>query len=440
MIRKLIPSDTIAVRAIAPIAAAIAVFGATQPLAAQTLDPRWQPWIGCWSPDLGTGSAQDISRGDSQRVCVTPAATGSGVDIATVTDGKVVQSERLEVTGTRVAKTRDGCSGWEIATWAANAHRVLLRSEFTCPGGAVRKSSGILAMSQASEFLQVHGVAAGSNVAIRVAVFQEAASRNDSAGGIGFSALTAKLAASGEVMPSEVLEASKLVDAPVVEAWLTELGQDFKLDGKQLVTLADGGMPPRVIDLMIALSNPKTFAIRKTRLGAVSGVENVASNNVRDANMRYGRAFPMNGFDPYGDAYFPYGGSGLWGYGYSPYRNFGLNAFGYGFGGYGYGSPWWGINNNYGYYSGSNPIVIIDRNNAPAQPQGRAVYGSGYTRPAGGSSSGSASPSSGYSAPRSSGSSSGSSSGGASSGGSSGGASGNGGGGGRTAKPRGSGI
>ncbi len=414
-----------------------AVHGVASPLAAQMVDPRWQPWLGCWAPLVSAVDDPTPARSASQQLCITPAATGSGVDIANVVDGKREPAERLAVTGTRVSKTRDGCDGWEIATWGVDARRIMLRSEFTCAGGAVRKSSGIFAFTSTGEFLQVHGVSVGGNVAVRAARFLEtddvATDMARRAVGVnpvgGFSAATARMAATSEVTADDVADVAKQVDPQVTEAWLAQLGQGFRLDASQLMRMADAGVQPRVIDLMIALSNPKTFAIQ--RAGQIDRTVQETQDNRR-------------GFGGFGNAAYMPIGFGSWqmgAWGMSPNDFYGMGMYGNQFGAFGlnnqWGSPFFG-NGVWGNpFVGNNPIVIVNRGDTP--PPGRAVNGAGYTRgggrtgsPAGRSDSYNPSGSMGRSSPMG-GSAGGSSTGGASSGG------GDAGGGGRTAKPRGSG-
>jgi len=416
----------------------------TSALSAQTVDPRWTPWLGCWAPQIDARESDGFGRSNGQLVCVVPSSTGNGVIISTVINGKTVSTERLDVTGSKVSKTRDGCDGWEQASWAPNAHRVTMRSEFTCAGGATHKSSGIFAISPAGEFMQVHGVNVSGSVGVRVALFEP--SRIDTIDGapaylppMGFAAQTSRIGASSEVLQDDVLDVAKKVDASVAEAWLTEVGQGFVLDGKSLMKLADGGLPPRMLDLMVALSNPKSFVVSKT--GNRRAIDR--ANTVANSSMGYARPFPIGGFgySPLDFGMFGMNGmNGMNGF----FDGFGMGRFGAfnnGFGwGNGFGNPY-----NFGFGGFLPQVVIVNRGDYEAPPPGRAINGAGYTQGRSGSSGGASSrdayptddrtrasaPSSssggGYNGgSSSSGSSSGSSS---SSGASSGG-------GGRTAKPR----
>jgi uncharacterized membrane protein YgcG len=170
---------------------------------------------------------------------------------------------------------------------------------------------------------------------------------------------TARGAAMAPVAPTAVVDAVKHVEAPVVQAWLLERGQGFAmLDAKQLVALADAGVPGSVTDLMVALTYPKQFAINHGG-AAVSptGTESASGNDVVT-----GRTIPVYvdtyGYSPFG--WGPYGSYYSW-YGYSPYY------LPYGYGGYGYG------------YTG--PIIITRPSDGSPSVASHphVVRGQGYT-------------------------------------------------------------
>jgi hypothetical protein len=280
-----------------------------------------------------------------------------------------------------------------------------------------RTSTGLFAMSPMGEWLDVEGVSSGDNTGVRVSRY-EALRYPDSLPGDVASALpddprsgrSARAIASSAIAPADVMEATRHVDVAVVEAWLVEREQGFGLDAERVVALAEAGMPERIIDVMVALSYPKVFAIdRATRQGDFRGPD---SSGVAYAYDR-GRPGPILYTDRYG-----YSSCYSSWYGYSPY---GCSRYGYGYG-YGYG---------FGWYPGDRPVVIIVRPDGgqTVDPQGKAVKGRGYTR--GNRNSGSGDVSGSRGSGRGSGSSAGSrDSGSSSSGGSSGSSTG------RTAKPR----
>jgi hypothetical protein len=240
-------------------------------------------------------------------------------------------------------------------------------------------------------------------------------------------------AAAVRLTTDHIKEASTFLAPRAIEAALIETQSRFPLSSKVLIDLDKAGVADSVIDLMVALSYPKSFAVRP------SGPDDrllppplFTEPGYFDASLEY----PYY-YSPY---YFGYAG-----YFYSPYY---FSPFGYSYLRF---YPEFGL-----------PIAVIEpggggvpgRNNFPQQ--GKAVNGFGYTRvfprdrdgtvidggatPSARStatSRGSVSPR-GYSAGDGGSSSSSSSSGGSGGSSSSGGSSGGGGGdsGGRTAVPR----
>jgi len=163
----------------------------------------------------------------------------------------------------------------------------------------------------------------------------------------------ARVATGADIGTTAVIEASKKASPAVVEAWLLERGQHFSLDATTLVQLADAGIPARVTDAMVAVSNPQKFA--------VAHVDPTTQYNRPEDDVT-GRRIPVYLVPP---PYDPF----LWGY----------SNYGYGYG-YGYGSPYGygAYGNYYGYpYYGGTPIIVVPGSgNVPGH--GRMVNGSGY--------------------------------------------------------------
>jgi hypothetical protein len=294
------------------------------------------------------------------------------------------------------------------------------------------------AISSQGEWILVQGSTVGASATARVVRYQEAGlDLVPAAGGVvddstavhlvaatpSLVARSIRGAASAAVRPEDVLEVARSVDGPVAEAWLNEIEQRFTVNAAQLVRLADAGMPPTMIDLMVALSHPQRFALKRTELarsdlGRRDPLSGSGGEFARlDSRWDCGNEGRMLSYGYYGDGCYP-GYSGLFGYGYGY-----SSRYGYGYPGY--------FN---GYYWGQQPIVVVERTPEISPPRGRAVNGSGYTRGSS-ASGGSTARDHPYTPPPSSSGSSGSSSSGSSSsqgstsGGSSGGSD-------RTAKPR----
>jgi hypothetical protein len=337
--------------------------------AAAQPDARWSAWLGCWTP---TDAVTELTGMPSGRtVCVVPATGTSAVDIVTIAAGQAVSREHVEATGVERKTERDGCSGSERAQWSADSRRVYLHSQFTCADGAMRTSSGLIAMSVKGEWLNVAGVTMGGNTGVRVLRHQavDVTTRVpqdivSALQGTTRATAAARIAVASAVANAEIIEASHELDAAVVEAWLSEAGQAFTANVKRLVALADAGVPDRVIDVVVALSYPRAFAIKPSpnaegalaaggsgSVGEFSSVDAVTSC----APYSVGGPGAYRGFSLYG-----WDNCAMY-YGYSPYA---YSRYG---------------NVNYGtWYLNSQPmIIVLAPGGGAAGPHGQVTRG-GY--------------------------------------------------------------
>jgi len=307
---------------------------------------RLQAWAGCWSAEQTM--VPNVST-IGPIVCITPTPDGDAVEVATLQEGKVVSRERLDASGRERAIEARGCIGTQRASWSADRRRVYLKSAGVCEGVS-RSTSGILAFTPSGEWLDIQGVSAGDGASVRVARYRDVgiprsvpAEIAAALAGRDLATQSARIAAGAPVKIADVIEASRAADSAVVEAWLLERGQQFAITGRDLVALADAGVPARVTDALVAVSNPQEFALGRV---AEDGGE-----RTRGPDLIGGRGSPGNP-DPYGQP---------WGWGYAaPY------GYGGGYGGY-YGYP--------GFY---NPPVVVVRGGDGTH--GRMVKGEGYTQ------------------------------------------------------------
>jgi len=370
-------------RSVASGLAAIAVL-ALAPSASQArqgMDSRWLPWLGCWE-------TVDVQATDMY-VCVRPGE--GGVEVATVANNQVASTRTIQADGQRHELSEEGCSGWQTAEFSRDGRRVFLRSERTCDGVGVRSASAIMSLTSSYEWLDAQSIGVGTDRMPRAVRYRLASA--DIAQDLGFTvpadrvfaAAEARTLATKDLTIEDVREAAKKVEPEALEAFLIERGQPFDVDARQIVAMADDGIPSDVIDVVVAVSYPDRFRIdRDAMRTALQPQERTGEN--RDVRDRYG-------YDPFG--WGMYGGYGR-GYlgscsGLSYYDMFYCNPYnrysGYGYG-YGYDPYWWG-------YSG-RPVIIVrgDGQDDTTIPQGRVVRGRGYTRggsPSAGSGSGSGS-------------------------------------------------
>ena len=351
----------------AAIAAALVSLTAATGAAQQASGSRWQGWLGCWSaaaPDALVPSNAPV-------VCITPTSNADVVKVATVQDGKVLATKTIDASGAAQPIEAKDCTGTQSAEWSADARRVYLKATASC-AGTTRTTSGILAMSPTGEWLDVQGIAAGEGENVRVARYRDAglpetlpADIKSALEGRTASVQGARVAAGANVGTTAVIEASKKATPAVVEAWLLERGQRFALDANTLMQLADAGVPARVTDAMVAVSNPQQFAVAHQ---APATQYNRADDEVTGRRIPVYLAPPP--YDPFSWGYSPYG----YGYGYGYPYGYGYN--GYGYGGY-YGYPYYG-----------SPVIVVPGGNVPGSSGGKMVRGQGYQPGVGASSTG----------------------------------------------------
>lgn len=404
-------------------AAALAgvVSAAASTSASAQVDSRWRAWTGCWAPQ---GQSQAISR--EALVCVLPTEKASAVEIASVVGGKLADRSRVDADGQPHTVERDGCTGSSTARWSQTGTRVHISESFSCSGGPTRTGTGVMSFTQQYEWLDVRGMSSGGMAGVAVARYQpvlDTTGLPDEAKAVvsarGVASNTAMLAASAPLSLADIADVATSTDSGVAATWLAERTRGVRLtiEGKQLVALADQGVPGSVIDVVVALAHPQTFALNA---GTPAMMQQPKTGGRTAADYSYWRRFPSyygfygySSWDPFYDFYSPYG--------YGIYRS---TLGGY-YGGY-YGG-WYGG----AYYPGYTPIVVVTRggdDTGITSQHGRVVKGRGYSSGEG-SSGGSATRSttssdkggaSGSSSSGSSGSTSsagGSSSGGSSSGG-----------------------
>jgi hypothetical protein len=345
--------------------AGVLALAATPAAAQQTTGaPSWQAWIGCWT----TAPGVDATVPTPALVCITPTSDAAVAEVTTIAGKEVVSTRQIDAAGREQPISAKGCTGTQQAWWSSDGRRIYLKSSGNC-GGLQRTTTGILAMTPRGDWLDIQGIAAGDGENVRVARYHDAGIPSsvpvpiaDALRGRGVATESARIAAGAAVHSADVMEASRAVSPAVTEAWLLERGQAFALDARELVRLADAGVPPRVTDAMIAVSNPDVFAVAHQEVAGSPRMMGDTSDVVGQRIRVY-----MEPGSPWDWGYAP-GGYG-YGYGYNSPYGFGYNGFGYGYTG-GYGYP-----GGYGYYG--PPVIIVGSPQNPVA-HGRIVKGQGY--------------------------------------------------------------
>ena len=351
---------------------------AVAPAGAQEADARWTPWVGCWRAVDETAT--------SPLLCVVPlAGEEAAVEMLTVVDGQVVAREPIFADGQEHEVSREECEGLERAEFSDDSHRVYIRSELVCGASGVRSSTGVMSMVSPFEWLEVRTLDVDGQSVPWVLRYRlasradfQAAGQGDLLDTQGSDTRMARVAASVPLALDDVIEATARVSAGTVQVWVAERGEPFALDASRLIEMADAGVPPNVIDVVVAVSYPEKFVVNAGALGergpaqATRGGSNPFVDPFYDPYSRYGY------YSPYGPR-FGYGFGYYGGYGYG-YGGYGFSRIGSPYGGYGFGGY------NYGFRGYNGPIVVVGRRGSGSQygpSEGRVVRGGGYTSASG---------------------------------------------------------
>jgi hypothetical protein len=433
--------------------AAVLAFISSGPSIAQestgAFDSRWTPYLGCWTAlqDQRFNSAPNPA---GTMVCVRPSGR-FGVAVTTTVDGKNVLEQTIVADGSPQAISQGDCTGTQTNDWSRDGERLFTRVELTCANRPKRSVSGIALLAN-GQWVDAQATIIDGNADVRLRRYRRSSDQYTGPAGMTTAPLSVE----------DIIEASGKVQSEALEAALDEANARFALNSRVLKQLADNGVAPNVIDLLVAQAYPEKFEVQRgvSSWGTSSsyGAASVGSTSLYMGSTMY--PFPM--YDPFYSSYYyysPFAYPYYWGPGYS----------------YRYGSPFYRNYYNYNYFGYSGPGYYYGggssrpsgggRDAQPGSPDSRGgdgvvVNGRGYTRvrPAGSSNSsgggdsatptsrtggstrgvrsaGDSGSSSSSSSPSSSSSSSSSSSG-ASSGGYSSGGGGGDSGGGRTAQPR----
>ena len=353
--------------------------------------PRWRAWLGCWAAAVDTSRL--LSPG-SRVVCVAPTDDANIVDVSAFSDGQVLSRDRIDASGRPHVVDVNNCTGTESAQWSDDQRRVFLRSSVVCDG-IPRQMTAVLAINQVGDWLDVRSTTAGRETNVRVARYRDVGIPDGVPSDISrplidhrMSTLSARIATGARVGTAAIVEAAHMLDAATLEAFTRESGQRFATDARTLTELADAGVPARVTDAMIEVSNRTVFSGDRgdegyRRLPRSCGIYGCYGSSATDGwdqgtgQRIYVTVYPA--YDPWGFGYWPFGryyARGLLGYapyGYAPY---GLAPYGYGGGGYGFGDNYRGRSVT-GYYR--PPVIVLHANQGGTESRGRSERGRGYT-------------------------------------------------------------
>ncbi len=240
---------------------------AQQAPAAPAPDLERLAWLGCWELEAQAREGSQEPLQGQRLVCLSPGERPDSLALTSFVDGRVVMEQALVTDGSKQPVDDGGCAGWERAILSADGRRLYQQSETTCAGGNDRSMTGAAVMLSARRWVDIHVVRTDGEREIMIRRYRQASAKSSSVpqiielGALRTAVHTARLRAVGALTPDDVIEALDLVDAAVVEAMLLETGASFEIDSRLLLRLDDAGVPPQIIDLMVALSFPEYFAV-----------------------------------------------------------------------------------------------------------------------------------------------------------------------------------
>ena len=353
------------------LALTLAVLASGSAVSAQqySAGPKWQAWVGCWAPVAPAGTQVSAA---TPLVCLMPTADANVAEIAAISGGKVVSREKLDASGRETHTDARGCNGTQQARWSVDERRVFMRSTLTCDGTTTH-TSAMLVLTGTGDWLDVRRVTAGEGENVRVARYRDAGIPRDlppeitaAVASANVSHNSARIAAGAAVPADGIVEASKLADAGVVKAWVQESGQEFSVDSRSLVSLADAGVPNEVTDAMIATQRTESLA-------DYAAVALPRAPYGRAATDGWDQGTGMRVFVTAVPAYDPWGFGWRFGYplGFVPYGStFGYWGSGYG---YGFGFNTFGPPGPWGYYAPHSrvsvyypPVIVLHNRRTPA--------------------------------------------------------------------------
>lgn len=435
------------------LAAVLALLSSAPALAQDSpagFDSRWTPYLGCWTiVQNQRGHAATVP--PDTLVCVRPSGR-YGVAITTSVDGKNVLEQTIVADGSAQPISQGDCQGTQTSDWSRDGERLFTRVELECANRPKRAVSGVTLLAD-GHWVDAQATIIDGNADVRLRRYRRSSNQQTAA----------PVMTGAPLSVEDIIEASAKVQSEALEAALDEVNARFTLNSRVLKQLADNGVSPNVIDLMVAQTYPERFEVERsyypTPSSASSSYGTSYGTSIGNTSVYMGSTmYPYPMYDPFYSSYYyysPFAYPYYWGPGYSYrygyaspfYRNYYNNYNYYGFGGGGYyGSPSRPSGGNAQPGSpdsrGGDGVVVNGRGYTRVRPAGSSNTGTGEGSTPSSRSSGStrgvrtaseSGSSSSSSSPSSSSSSSGSSSGG---GYSSGGGGGDSGGGGRTAQPR----
>jgi hypothetical protein len=151
------------------------------PASAQTVDPRWAPYLGCWAlqqestgdgtEDLFAAAARALRRDerrDDVMICVTPSERAVTVAQQTVVNGDTVQNEMVPADGSETRAEEASCTSTRRAEWSDSGRLLFTRGTVNCEGQPERRVSGLSFVTDGPTWVDVQAVEVRDRRQVRV--------------------------------------------------------------------------------------------------------------------------------------------------------------------------------------------------------------------------------------------------------------------------------
>jgi len=251
---------------------------------AEPVDKNWLPWLGCWElvdddrgePLVGeadpTEGATVPKRG---MVCLNPSPDGQGVTVTTAENGEAFLEETLVADGEKNPSAKGKCQGWQTSEWSGDGHRLFTNAELQCEDNRQLAISGLTMMVPSSTWVDIQIVESDAGRAVVLRRYRPA--HADDVAEAGLTDLTAAIGRSrikvtDPLSADDVAEAANRVAPEAVEAAVIEHEEGFELNADTLMQLGDAGVRPGLIDLMVAMSYPDRFIVKREQADDGMGV------------------------------------------------------------------------------------------------------------------------------------------------------------------------
>jgi uncharacterized membrane protein YgcG len=229
---------------------------------ASRIDSSLAPWIGTWTiADYQSNDrAKDLNRNTVVEIRLTE--DGTGIEISRKVPDQLDVNEVLIPNGNKQPVKTQDCTGWQTTKWVPEAGLLISSSEMDCKAlGSMTTSTlkMILARDQMVDILAVK-VAGQTRLAIRrLALRHEESPAMESQSSLAIAAARAALGRPWSL--DTIIQLSRTIDTPILEAALLEKQDELKLTSNSLKKLQSAKVPTKIVDLLVALAFPDKFDV-----------------------------------------------------------------------------------------------------------------------------------------------------------------------------------